>query len=476
MKYIISQKYLLSFLLCLCSPLVFSQTLKQKIQNAYEKFENDAQMKYGISSLTVLNSETGELIFAKNENTGLASASTLKTITAATAYHFLGKDYSWETSLGYNGTLLANGTLNGDLIITGAGDPSLGSDRFDLTKSEQILKKWTDAIIASGIKNIRGAIIADDRLLGTQTMPGGWTWQDMGNYYGAGPSSLTWRENQFDLIFKPSSRIGEPAQLLETRPKMDYLKIVNEVKTGPAGSGDNVYAYSAPYSSVIYVRGTYGVDLKKDIAASVPDPALDLSITLFNKLKDLGIKVENGASTARERSLNKQDFAPVNKIINIHTSPSLDKIIYWFNQKSINLYGEHLLKAIAQKDAKEITTPSGVKVLKKFWFEYLAINQDAINIYDGSGLSPSNRITSLAMAKILSSAKKESWFPGFYESLPIYNNMKMKSGSISDVIAYSGYQTNANGTPLVFSFIINNYSGSSSTARQKMFTVLNTLK
>jgi D-alanyl-D-alanine carboxypeptidase/D-alanyl-D-alanine-endopeptidase (penicillin-binding protein 4) len=54
--------------------------------------------------------------------------------------------------------------------------------------------------------------------------------------------------------------------------------------------------------------------------------------------------------------------------------------------------------------------------------------------------------------------------------------MKMKSGSISDVIAYTGYQTNSDGTPLVFSFIINNYGGSSSSARQKMFTVLNTLK
>jgi D-alanyl-D-alanine carboxypeptidase/D-alanyl-D-alanine-endopeptidase (penicillin-binding protein 4) len=54
--------------------------------------------------------------------------------------------------------------------------------------------------------------------------------------------------------------------------------------------------------------------------------------------------------------------------------------------------------------------------------------------------------------------------------------MKMKSGSISDVIAYTGYQISSNGTPLVFSFMINNYKGSSSTVRQKMFSVLNTLK
>jgi D-alanyl-D-alanine carboxypeptidase/D-alanyl-D-alanine-endopeptidase (penicillin-binding protein 4) len=469
-------KYILAVFFLITSSSISSQTLKQRIENAYDGFEMDSQMKYGISSFTVLNALTGELVFAKNENIGLASASTLKTVTAATAYHVLGEDYRWETSIGYNGTISPNGILNGDLIIAGAGDPSLGSDRYDLTKSELILNKWVDAVIRSGIKNITGAIIADDRLFGTQTMPGGWTWQDMGNYYGAGPSSLTWRENQFNLIFKPGARVGEATELLGTKPKMGYLNIVNEVKTGAAGTGDNVYAYSAPYSSVIYVRGTYGIDLKKEIAASVPDPAFDLAINIFNKLSDLGVKVEKGATTARLQSLNNQNFAPLAKIIDTHSSPNLDKIIYWFNQKSINLYGEHLLKTIAQKEGKEISTPAGVKILKRFWLDKAGIDGDALNIYDGSGLSPSNRISTMAMAQILQTIKKESWFPGFYESLPLYNNMKMKSGSISDVIAYTGYQTSADGTPLVFSFIINNYSGSSSAARQKMFTVLNTLK
>lgn len=469
-------KYILSFFLLFTVSALSSQTLKQRIENAYDGFEKDSQMKYGISSITVLNALSGELVFAKNENIGLASASTLKTVTAATAYHILGKDYSWETSIGYNGLISPDGTLNGDLIIVGAGDPSLGSDRYDSTKSELILKKWADAIIRSGIKRMTGSILADDRLFGTQTMPGGWTWQDMGNYYGAGPSSLTWRENQFDLIFKPGARVGEPAELLETKPKMAYLNIVNEVKTGAAGTGDNVYAYSAPYSSVIYVRGTYGLDLKKDIAASVPDPAFDLAINLFNKLSDLGIKVDKGATTARLQALNNQNFAPLAKIIVTHSSPNLDKIVYWFNQKSINLFGEHLLKTIAQKEGKEISTSAGVKVLKKFWLDKAGIDGDALNIYDGSGLSPSNRISTLAMAQVLQTVKKESWFPGFYESLPLYNNMKMKSGSISDVIAYTGYQTSEEGTPLVFSFIINNYSGSSSAVRQKMFKVLNTLK
>lgn len=452
-----------------------AQSLKQKIENAYKRFETDQQMHYGISSLSVLNAETGELIFSRNGNTGLAPASTLKTITSATAYHLLGKDFIWETTLGYTGSISSNGTLKGDIIITGGGDPSLGSPRYEQTKSDAILKRWADALERSGIKHITGRIIGDDHLFGTQTLPGGWTWQDMGNYYGAGPASLSWRENQFDLVFKPG-RVGEPAALVSTDPEMSYLKIFNEVKTGVPGTGDNVYAYSAPYSGVIYLRGTYGIDLKKVISASVPDPAFDAAYRLQGMLKRSGIQADQGVSTARQLAIEVKPFQPPIKIIDIQTSPSLEKVVYWFNQKSINLYGEHLVKTIAWKQGKDISTPEGVELIKDFWSKKLGIDPNAMNISDGSGLSPANRITTLAMAQILQSLKKEPWFESFYESLPVYNNMKMKSGSISDVIAYTGYQTSSSGTPLVFSFIVNNYNGSSSAIRQKIFNVLDVLK
>jgi D-alanyl-D-alanine carboxypeptidase/D-alanyl-D-alanine-endopeptidase (penicillin-binding protein 4) len=453
----------------------YAQGLKQKIENAFKTLESDPQMKYAGSSLSVLNAETGDVIFSSNGNTGLASASTLKTITSASAYHILGKDFTWETTLGYSGTISANGTLNGDLIITGGGDPALGSDRYDQSRPDLILKKWADDLTRIGIKNITGQIIADDRLFGTETMPGGWTWQDMGNYYGAGPSSLTWRENQFDLHFKPG-RVGEPAELLRTDPEMSYLKIVNEVKTGAPGTGDNVYAYSAPYSTVIYLRGTYGVDLKKAISASVPDPAFDLAYRLRDKLRQSDIQVENGIVTARILTANNKPLVPQTKIISVHTSPPLHEIVYWFNQKSINLFGEHLIKTIAWKEGKEKTISQGTEIVKDFWNKKIGIDPASMNIYDGSGLSPANRITTLTMARILQSLKKETWFESYYNSLPLYNNMKMKSGTISDVIAYAGYHTSASGTPMVFSFMINNYNGSSSAVRQKMFRVLNTLK
>jgi D-alanyl-D-alanine carboxypeptidase/D-alanyl-D-alanine-endopeptidase (penicillin-binding protein 4) len=167
---------------------------------------------------------------------------------------------------------------------------------------------------------------------------------------------------------------------------------------------------------------------------------------------------------------------PLTKLISVHKSPALDQIVYHFNQKSINLFGEHLVKTIAWKEGKDITINQGVKLMKEFWSKKIGVDPSSMNIYDGSGLSPANRITTATMAKILQTLPKESWFDSYYNSLPLYNNIKMKSGSISDVIAYAGYHTSASGTPLVFSFIVNNYDGSSSAVRQKIYRVLNALK
>lgn len=470
-------RYLLSLILLVLFSFAQAQIpLSQKIKQAYDRFETDPQMAYASASLTVMNAESGEIIFSKNGNTGLAPASTLKTITAATAFYVLGTDFSFETRLAYSGKLLPNGILDGDLLILGGGDPSLGSWRYTSTQTAVVLQNWLNAIKASGIKEVKGRIIADDYLFGTQIIPDGWIWQDIGNYYGGGATALSWHENQFDVLLRPGTKVGEPVILNGVSPAMPYLKFVNEVKTGPAGSGDKVYAYCAPYGDLVYLRGTYAIDLKKPVSPSIPDPAFDAAYRLMDTLKVSGIKVQQGFSTWRRLNLEEGWVAKDYQLIHTQTSPKLADLVYWFNRKSINLYGENLLKAMALKQGANAETAEGAKVLKLFWKTKLGLDPNSMNIGDGSGLSPANRITTMSMTQILQSIRKETWFGAYYESLPLYNEMKMKSGSIADVLAYAGYHTNAKGEKLVFSFIINNYNGSTTAIRQKMFTVLDVLK
>jgi D-alanyl-D-alanine carboxypeptidase/D-alanyl-D-alanine-endopeptidase (penicillin-binding protein 4) len=93
------------------------------------------------------------------------------------------------------------------------------------------------------------------------------------------------------------------------------------------------------------------------------------------------------------------------------TSPAFNRNrIYWFNKKSVNLYGEQLLRTMALKTGKTPTTRNGAAAVINYWSANKGIDKDALNILDGSGLSPGTRVTTLAMANILYQAQKEEWF------------------------------------------------------------------
>lgn len=452
---------------------LFAQDIRSKIQQAFQEFQHQENLKNGISSLMVCDGKTGQTIYAANENMGLATASTMKVITAATALDFLGTNYQFKTTLYYTGAIDDTGVLNGNIIVTGTGDPTLGSERYPQTTADSILRKWTTAIKKAGIQHISGAVIADDRLYNGNQTPGGWIWTDIGNYYGAGISALNWRENAFGIDFRPAAKVGAKAEIVNDTLPLPYLQIINQTTTGRPGSGDNVYAYAAPYSSKIFVRGTYGQDLKKTIALASPDPAYDLAFQLNEHLNRQGIVAELPPATGTK--MDSIDLSQ-KQTLDVHLSPTLDKIVYWFNQKSINLYGEALLKTIAYTTAGKTATEDGANYVQKYWNAKLGIKPGEINSLDGSGLSPQNRVTTAAMNRIMQYAQKQSWYPAFYESLPTYNQMKMKSGTIGGVLGYTGIHTNKAGQSFTYTLLVNNYLGSASAMRQQMFKVLDVLK
>lgn len=466
-------KSLLHLLMLLISSFTFAQTPVQKLERAFSAFQADPQTRYALTALLVLDANTGRTLFARNENIGLATASTLKTITAATAFSLLGKDFQYQTTLGYTGNITADGTLNGNLVIVGSGDPTLGSERYQ-NKENTVLTEWVSAIQKAGIKKIEGAVIGDDRIFGTQTTPEGWTWQDIGNYYGAGTSGLSWRENQFDIHLKPGPGLNDAVRFLRTSPEMPYLKIVNELKTGASGSGDNAYAFLPPYTTVAYLRGTWGLGIgKTGISAALPDPAFDVAYRLQDTLKKLGIVATQAATTARLMALSDQSIPAITQKISMVSSPALSEMSYWFLKKSINLYGESFLKTIALKSGKTAGTANGAKAEIAFWADK-GIDKNAMNIIDGSGLSPANRVTASAMASVLFQVQKEPWFADYYKGFPEYNGMKIKSGTINDVSAFAGYYTDKAGNKYVIVINVSNYSGSG--INRKLFSVLDALK
>lgn len=456
----------------------FAQTVTQNLQKAFKAFETDPQLKYAISSLYVVDANSGNVVFDKNSQVGLAPASTQKIITAATAFELLGKDYRYKTRFISGKDLHTNSVYW--LFVDPSGDPTFGSQRYDLTKGEMIFNSLNERLKNRQIEMIW---IVENKF-DTKAIPDGWIWQDIGNYYGTSSAFLNWKENQYDIFFD-SNQEAEPTII--TKITMDTIgkKFVNEVKAGKPGSGDNAYIYNAPYSNTFIVQGTIPPGKNSfSISGSVSDPASLFASELKGyliekssgplKKNNVGYHVYRSGFRSPYKILGMPTFGVIDTLYT-HYSPSLDSIIYWFLQKSINLYGEALVKTFAYEKNGFGSTDGGVKIIKDFWKEK-GIDENELNIGDGSGLSPGNRVTTHAQVEILKYAKKRPWFSYFYDALPEYNGMKMKSGTIKNVKAYCGYHKAANGKEYIFSFLVNNYNGSSSELIGKMYRVLNHLK
>ena len=445
-----------------------AQKIDQVFNTAFKKLAEDPTFKHATLSLYLINTTTGNIVTEVNTEIGVAPASCQKVITASTAFELLGHDYSYKTTLAYTGNIV-NGVLNGDLIIKGSGDPTLGSWRYDQTKEENIIKDFKDAVSRLGIHEINGHVYADESLWDAEATPNGWVWQDIGNYYGAGARALNWRENQYDLYLRSGKNIGDPVEIAGTKPAfVEGLNLKSKVTSAAKGTGDNNYIYMPLNDQFGYVRGTTPINENRfTISGAMPHPAVQLALTLEAALKNES--VEKAAA----------DYRPSNKLANAkvfytYSSPVLDSIIFHFLRRSINLYGEALIKTMAYNFTKTGNTDSGVNVIQNFWKDK-GIEPYAINIVDGSGLSPSNRVTTKALVTVMEYARKQTWFPSFYDALPTISGIKMKSGSINGVISYTGYIKGKDNNQYTFSFVINNYDGSGNEVRKKMWKLLGIL-
>ena len=439
-----------------------AQTISQKLQKAFATFEKDSQLKHAISSLYVIDANTGQAVFDKSSQIGLAPASTQKIITSVTAFELLGKDYKYKTEV-YKS--------EGWSYIVGYGDPTLGSWRYNKEADKIFFSK-----VINALKNNPGYITTSDFYF-ENLIPKGWIYEDIGNYYGADSKGINWHENQYDLVLIPGEKEGDRTDI-DTVFSRHYLpgRFINHSLTGPKGSGDNAYIYFQPPYADNIVIGTIPLGPKRfSISGSDPHPAITLSSLLMRFCDSSGIKYANEKKEALTSDEKIDVTTGYGNPVYIHYSPSLDSIIYWFNKKSINLYGEALIKTFAYEKKGFGSTDSGVVLVKNFWKEK-GLDKDELNIVDGSGLSPLNRVTTHSQVEILKYAKTKDWFPYFYTSLPEYNKMSMKSGTIRGVKGFCGYHKAKNGKEYIFSFLVNNYNGSSSSLVNKMYKVLDILK
>ncbi len=441
-------------------------------ERALHDFVSASFMTHASISLCVKDADSGATIIEYNPGQSLIPASVMKLITSGVALEMLGPDHYFSTVLGYTGSLnRRTGRLSGSIVIRGGGDPALGSPYFS-DHYQDIAGSWLAGISSTGIKKITGSVITDDSYYDYLPVPATWLWEDMGNYYGAGVYGLSMFDNTEEIHM--ATHCDSSGVTITGLVPPGYSSVFTN-RLLSLGASDEGYVFAAPYSDYGWLAGTVPSGREDFILkASIADPPLFAAGILTRKLEGAGIKVSGKPSTVRLQGTGVNGQI---KVISEISSPPLSEIIEVLNHESVNLYAETLLKELGKVFRKDGTTASGSAVVTEF-LQKAGIKTDGLFLEDGSGLSPRDAINSEALADYLIYMRNHgSYFQLFYNSLPeagkngtlrtcfrdpaFEGRLRAKSGSMSRVRCYAGYMTSISGNNLVFSVLVNNFSGTS---------------
>ncbi|HEY0047732.1 MAG TPA: D-alanyl-D-alanine carboxypeptidase/D-alanyl-D-alanine-endopeptidase [Pyrinomonadaceae bacterium] len=450
------------------------------------------QLQRGQIGVKIISLDTNKVIFEENAEKYFMPASNMKSFTVSAALEKLTPDFRFVTSVYAPASPDASGTIRGDLIIYGRGDPSI-STAFNDKDYFKGMNNLAEKIVASGVKRVEGALIGDESYFTGDALPASWEWDDLQWYYGAEVSALTVNDNALDLIVRPGSAIGAPAgvQLL---PNVNGVLLVNNTKTSAAGTRRDIGIRRRLGTNVIEVFGSMplGAGAYTNYV-SLPKPALVFVSMLRQLLEQKGVVV-TGQTRAVDAEFRKNAPLPANLVeVTKLESPPLALIAAKTMKPSQNLYTELILRAMGESigdraNQRWTSADRGIAVVDKFLQE-IGVAAGSVLMYDGSGLSRHDLITPSAVVQLYSYMSRSRFAPVWRDSLTVAgvdgtlsnrfkgtrgeNNVRGKTGTIDQVSSLSGYMTTVAGERLAFSFITNNIpSGSLRTGTIDEIVVL----
>lgn len=462
-----------------------------------------AQAHWGIS----ITSMDGRLIYEKNDAQLFAPASNAKLLTTSTALALFGANATIETRVLAASAPDQQGTVHGDVTLVGAGDPSMSGRAYPYSgRTERpntplsALEALADQLQQRGVKRVEGNIVGDDTAFPWQPYGTGWAWDDLVWDYGAPISALTVNDNIVYLAVVPGATPGDPVTFT-WNPDItgSYYTIENDARTSVAGSQPSLGLDRPLGSREIRLFGTLPAGgLPSNIALAVIDPAAFAAAAFRQMLEARGIAV-TGAATAHHRpsvdtaiyeqsvmrSLALPDSSQAIGVAQIapsvpagavvlasRTSVPLLEDITVTNKVSQNLHAEIWLRLLGQHFGEDGSIVEGARVVRAQMLRAGVQPQDFF-FYDGSGLSPEDRITPRALTTLLRYIAEQPWGQEFRDTLPIggvdgtlsdrfthdplRGHVFAKTGTLEGVNALSGYVTSKNGHTLIVSVLCNGH-------------------
>ena len=405
--------------------------------------------------IKVVSLKEGDTIYEFNPQLLLVPASTQKVFTAAAALALLGPDREVATTVALD-------AAGGRVYLKGCGDSMVSA--ADLA-----------ALAATAARSMdRGreyTLAADLSCFDDLYRGSGWMWDD--DEFLISPLSVN--QNAVTVQVRPGLRVGAPATVT-AEPATSYFTLENLARTGTGGEPESVKAARRPgeRDNVITISGTIPLGSGPLVKhASVWRPEL-MALTLFrDALWSQGIKVA-GTTTAQ---------VPAGAPVVARLARRVGELVRFGLKNSDNLTAESLLKLLGQQSTGQPGSAEAGSAAVRRYLATQGIATEHLALADGSGVSRYNLCSADTLTQTLRAIHRDrELYRIFYDSLPVAGrdgtlksrmkgscaegNLRGKTGNMSGVSALSGYASSADGEPLAFAMIMQNYATSGRHARE----------
>ncbi len=454
------------------SPGVPSFGSNASLRATIDSLVNVPQFANAHWGILIVDPATGDTLYSRSAGKLFMPASNMKLLTASTAMAQLGPDYRYRTTFAARGTV-ANGTLAGDLVVTGRGDPSVSDHMFG--DAMLPLRAIADSLAARGITRVSGNVVPGGNAFPGEVMGYGWTYDDFEDSYSAPVDELLFNEGFSEIHVRGGERAGDPVQVA-VRPAHSFPVVRIAATTGPAaagdrGAGNTLTARKDSVTWDIVLGGSIAPRDTATLEVTHHDPDKAYIAAVREALRDKGIAVD-GAAT--DTLVGVQTLATL-------TSPPLRDILKALLKPSQNQIAEMLYRTLALEATGTGRADSARAVVERQIAAWGVSPSEAV-VRDGSGLARYDYVTPRALVRVLDVMRKSPNFTPFYDALPIAgldgtlrtrmkgtpaeNNVHAKTGTLAQARSLSGYVTTADQHMLIFSVLANNWTTSTRAVEQ----------
>ena len=471
-----------------------------------------AHAQFGISATTL----NGESLYGLNDDRLFTPASTAKLTTTAAAFALLPVNtLRWTTEVVADGDVDAGGTLHGNILLLGSGDPSLSARVYPYQEpaaagaahptsadeesrqgnetaaanAMRVLDLLAQEVVQDGVRTVSDDVIGDDTFFLNEPYGHAWQWNDLQWSYGAPVSALTFNDNAVQLTLTPDPA-NQGAPVANWMPSFSYFTLDNQMGVAAAGTAAFPGIGRDPGSLLVRAWGTAPANGLR-LSLAVQDPAEFAAAAFKQVLQGRGVTIDGNSTSRHKDPLGNGNFAaeraepvtfhPVNlttiagegewrRVLAAHISPPIAQDIAIINKTSQNLHAELLLRLLGKLEGNAGSFEEGARVVRQFMVNAGIADGDFF-LYDGSGMSGDDRIAPRAFTRLLTYAAHQPWGEEWRATLPVagvdgtlegrFRNTRLaghlwaKTGTLNEATGLAGYLTAASGQTIAFSVLVN---------------------